>query len=123
MTISLPLPPSANHIHFSARGGQRVLTDEARTYKTVVTAMVQRHMKTMRNIPSFDAGIVFMAYLYFPTKRKRDLDGGLKILQDAVCKGLDTNDNRVDEIHLYRRIDKMNSRAVVTVAVVKEVMG
>jgi len=41
---------------------------------------------------------------YFSTPLQRDLDGGLKILQDAICKGLGANDNRVVEIHLSKRI-------------------
>lgn len=118
MTFTLPVPPSVNQIHFSARGGQRVLTDEARKYKVAVSAQVRTHMNRIGNAPVFEDGVAFTAYLYFPTRRKRDLDGGLKILQDAVCAGLRMNDNRVDEIHLYRRVDRKNPRAVVTVEAV-----
>ncbi len=41
---------------------------------------------------------------YFSTPLQRDLDSVLKILQDALCKGLGANDNRVVEIHLSKRI-------------------
>ncbi|HYO50624.1 MAG TPA: RusA family crossover junction endodeoxyribonuclease [Chloroflexia bacterium] len=47
---------------------------------------------------------------YFPTPMKRDLDGGLKITQDALCEALGINDNRVVDIHLVKRLDPRNPR-------------
>ena len=44
---------------------------------------------------------------YFETPRRRDLDGGLKITQDAICDALDVNDNRVVDVHLVKRIDPL----------------
>jgi hypothetical protein len=37
---------------------------------------------------------------------RRDLDGGLKIAQDALCEALGVNDNLVIEIHLSKRVDR-----------------
>src|SRR6266852_4260560 len=45
---------------------------------------------------------------YFETPLKRDLDGGLKITQDALCEGLGLNDNRVVSIHLLKYIDPLH---------------
>jgi len=45
---------------------------------------------------------------YFETPLKRDLDGGLKIAQDALCEGLGLNDNRVVSIHLLKYIDPLH---------------
>jgi crossover junction endodeoxyribonuclease RusA len=45
---------------------------------------------------------------YFETPLKRDLDGGLKITQDAVCESLGLNDNRVVDIHLSKHIDPLH---------------
>ena len=50
---------------------------------------------------------------YFATPMKRDLDGGLKITQDAICEALGINDNRVVDIHLVKRIDPRNPRIEV----------
>ena len=41
---------------------------------------------------------------YFETPLRRDLDGGLKITQDAILEALGINDNRVVDIHLVKRI-------------------
>jgi crossover junction endodeoxyribonuclease RusA len=50
---------------------------------------------------------------YFPTPLRRDLDGGLKITQDALCEGLGLNDNRVVDIHLVKHIDPLHPHLYV----------
>lgn len=54
--------------------------------------------------------IVLTLHFYFRTFLKRDLDGGLKIVQDGICEALGINDNRVTEIHLYKHVDRENPR-------------
>ena len=44
---------------------------------------------------------------YFETPLRRDLDGGFKIAQDAICDALGVNDNRVVDVHLVKRIDPL----------------
>jgi hypothetical protein len=41
---------------------------------------------------------------------RRDLDGGLKIAQDALCEALGVNDNLVVEIRLSKRVDRQRPR-------------
>ena len=53
---------------------------------------------------------------YFTSALRRDVDGGLKIAQDALCEGLGINDNRIVETHLYKHIDKDNPRIEVSLA-------
>ena len=50
---------------------------------------------------------------FFTSALRRDVDGGLKIAQDALCEGLGINDNRIVETHLYKYIDKANPRIEV----------
>jgi crossover junction endodeoxyribonuclease RusA len=50
---------------------------------------------------------------YFSTPLRRDLDGGLKITQDALCEGLGLNDNRVVDIHLTKHIDPLHPHLYV----------
>jgi len=47
---------------------------------------------------------------YFTSPLRRDVDGGLKIAQDALCEGIGLNDNRIVETHLYKDIDRANPR-------------
>jgi hypothetical protein len=49
-------------------------------------------------------------HFYFASALRRDLDGGLKIAQDALCEALGINDNLVAEIHLYKRVDRHQPR-------------
>jgi hypothetical protein len=50
---------------------------------------------------------------YFASALRRDLDGGLKIAQDALCEALGVNDNLVIEIHLSKRVDRHSPRIEV----------
>jgi len=49
-------------------------------------------------------------HFYFASPLRRDVDGGLKIAQDALCEALALNDNRVTEIHLYKTRDAHHPR-------------
>jgi crossover junction endodeoxyribonuclease RusA len=57
---------------------------------------------------------------YFETPRRRDLDGGLKITQDAILTALGINDNRVVDIHLVKRIAPTNPRVEVEMEAIPE---
>ena len=57
---------------------------------------------------------------YFATPLKRDLDGGLKITQDALCEALGLDDRRVVDIHLVKRIDPLNPRVEVELEAIAE---
>jgi crossover junction endodeoxyribonuclease RusA len=51
---------------------------------------------------------------------RRDLDGGLKITQDALCEALTINDNRVVDIHLVKRVDPLRPRIEVQLESIPE---
>ena len=57
---------------------------------------------------------------YFETPLKRDLDGGLKIAQDALCEGLGLNDNRVVSIHLLKYIDPLHPHLDVEIEALED---
>jgi crossover junction endodeoxyribonuclease RusA len=42
---------------------------------------------------------------YFISELRRDIDGSLKITQDAVCEALGINDNRIVEVTLRKARD------------------
>jgi crossover junction endodeoxyribonuclease RusA len=117
LNLTLPLPPSINE-QYATIEGRRVSTAAARRFKRQV-------QDTLRSLEQ--QGIVHDAlrdqfrqsYLalfldfYFSTPLKRDLDGGLKITQDALCEALGLNDNRVVDIHLTKHIDPLHPRLYV----------
>jgi crossover junction endodeoxyribonuclease RusA len=115
--FKLPLPPSINHRYATVRG-RRVLSKDSRNYKRKVGKAV-RQLRAEGIIP--DALVATMREgfvglfidFYFETPRRRDLDGGLKIAQDAICDALGVNDNRVVDVHLVKRIDPLRPRIEV----------
>ena len=54
--------------------------------------------------------LVLSIRFFFTSRLRRDVDGGLKIAQDALCQGLGLNDNRIVETHLYKDVDKAAPR-------------
>lgn len=116
MRIVLPLPPSINN-QYATVGNRRVLTKEAAQFKrTVRRRILSAHGTELSDVEheQLRAGYLGL-YLdfYFETPLKRDLDGGLKIAQDALCEALGLDDRRVVDIHLVKRIDPLHPRVEV----------
>src|SRR5262245_28626139 len=111
----LPLPPSINHQYATVQG-RRVLSRAGREFKSLVAEEVENWLDKYAYI---DVALFQQHYLaltiifYFRSALRRDLDGGLKIAQDALCEALGVNDNLVIEIHLSKRVDRHTPRMEV----------
>src|SRR5579859_7150697 len=111
LRLTLPIPPGINE-QYATVGGHRVSTAVARRFKQQVKkklAKLEREgvlSEELRHRLRQDYLSLLLAF-YFETPLKRDLDGGLKIAQDALCEGLGLNDNRVVSIHLLKYIDPL----------------
>lgn len=110
--FSLPLPPSVNSQYVTVNG-RRVLSPTARSWGK----QAQRLLSTTFDDPFVAAAkIGYLALFidfYFETPMRRDLDGGLKIAQDVICRALGVDDRRVVDIHLVKRIDPLRPRIEV----------
>ncbi len=120
LTITLPVPPSINH-QYATVNGRRLLSSTGRTYKEQVGRQVWVMLAQSPCARSFrerirSGPLALSIRFFFPTSLRRDLDGGLKIAQDAICEGLDVNDNRIIETHLYKHVDKTNPRIEVSLS-------
>ena len=108
LRLVLPLPPSINHQYATVQG-RRVLSRSGREFKAFVAEQVESWLDAH---PLVDVALFQRHYLaltitfYFASVLRRDLDGGLKIAQDALCEALGVNDNLVVEIHLSKRVDR-----------------
>jgi crossover junction endodeoxyribonuclease RusA len=123
LRLTLPMPPSVNN-QYATVNGRRVLSAEGRRFKAEVGKQVSDLL--------FEAGgdallaalrgsyLSLFIDFYFSTPMKRDLDGGLKITQDALCEALGVNDNRVVDIHLVKRIDPRRPRIEVELETIPE---
>jgi len=114
VALTLPVPPSVNH-QYATVNGRRVISSAGRAYKAQVGQLVwlklaqsTHHAALLARLQS--EWLVLSIRFYFTSALRRDVDGGLKIAQDALCEGLGINDNRIVETHLYKHIDKDNPR-------------
>ncbi|WP_255458524.1 RusA family crossover junction endodeoxyribonuclease [Nitrospira sp. KM1] len=118
--MTLPIPPSVNH-QYATVNGRRLLTAAGRSYKAQVSELVWLALTkdTDRDglLHRLQSGFLTLSVrFYFTSALRRDVDGGLKIAQDALCEGLGLNDNRIVETHLYKHVDKINPRIEVALS-------
>jgi crossover junction endodeoxyribonuclease RusA len=118
----LPVPPSINHQYATVRG-RRLLSAAGRAYKAQVGQLVWLTLSQFANRSAFlsrlqSESLTLSIRFYFTSALRRDVDGGLKIAQDALCEGLGINDNRIVETHLYKHVDKANPRIEVSLAAI-----
>jgi crossover junction endodeoxyribonuclease RusA len=112
LSLTLPIPPGINE-QYATVNGHRVSTALARRFKQEVkrklTALEREGTLNEELRHRLRQGYLsLLLAFYFETPLKRDLDGGLKIAQDALCEGLGLNDNRVVSIHLLKYIDPLH---------------
>jgi crossover junction endodeoxyribonuclease RusA len=126
LAIILPVPPSVNH-QYASVNGRRVLSRTGRDFKALVADEVEE-WRDREGISNETLALFSRHYLsltitfYFTSALRRDLDGGLKIAQDALCEALGVNDNLVVEIHLRKRIDRQCPRIDVVLQALPEVV-
>ena len=119
LSMTLPIPPSINR-QYATVNGRRVLSATGRRYKGTIGQLLMAAASS----PEWYAFLrkaqehclALSISFYFPTLLRRDLDGGLKIAQDALCEAMDLNDNRIMEIHLYKTLDRDNPRLECTLS-------
>ncbi len=124
LRLTLPLPPSINE-QYATVNGRRVSTLVARRFKQNVQQKVREleraNQLTAEMREQLGTGYLALLLLfYFETPLKRDLDGGLKISQDALCSALDLNDNRVVSLHLLKYIDPLHPHLEVELEALEE---
>ncbi|HSL05070.1 MAG TPA: RusA family crossover junction endodeoxyribonuclease [Nitrospiraceae bacterium] len=117
VTLTLPVPPSVNH-QYATVNGRRLISSAGRAYKAQVGQLVWLKLAQSTHRAALLARLqsewlALSIRFYFTSALRRDVDGGLKITQDALCEGLGINDNRIVEIHLYKHIDRDNPRIEV----------
>ena len=117
VALTLPVPPSVNH-QYATVNGRRLISSAGRAYKAHVGQLVwlklaQSTHRTALLARLQSEWLSLSIRFYFTSALRRDVDGGLKIAQDALCEGLGINDNRIVETHLYKHVDKDNPRIEV----------
>jgi crossover junction endodeoxyribonuclease RusA len=122
--LTLPLPPSINNQYVTV-GRRRVLSKEAKTYKSDVKKHIDR-LRTAAKIPipveeelrKSLLGVYIT--MHFETPFRRDLDGGLKIALDSVCTALGIDDRMVVDLHLTKQMDTLNPHMDMEIEAIRE---
>jgi crossover junction endodeoxyribonuclease RusA len=120
LTITLPIPPSINH-QYATVNGRRILSEVGRRYKLEIG---QHILLALSRSPHKHALLVNLRAEYlrlsirchFASLLRRDIDGGLKITQDAICEALGLNDNRVLELHVYKEVATASPSIELTIS-------
>ena len=117
VALTLPVPPSVNQ-QYATVNGRRLISSAGRAYKAQVGQLVWLKLAQSTHRATLLARLqsewlALSIRFYFTSALRRDVDGGLKIAQDALCEGLGINDNRIVETHLYKHVDKNNPRIEV----------
>ena len=124
LCLTLPIPPGINE-QYATVNGHRVSTAVARRFKLdVKKKLADMEREGILNDELHNrlrqGYLSLLLAFYFETPLKRDLDGGLKIAQDALCEGLGLNDNRVVSIHLLKYIDPLHPHLDVEIEALDE---
>jgi len=102
LAFTIPLAPSLNNAYpTNWRTGRRYLTKAGNEFKTEVSTITRVYAYSA----DWEAGsgpLGLRLVMWFPNKRRTDLDGRIKLAQDAIAEGLGIDDSRFDELHVYR---------------------
>lgn len=98
ITLTLPYPPSVNHL-YAVVNGRKVLSAKGRKYHETVSQSV-RNQRT----ESFGADrVTYTVNVYPPDNRRRDLSNLVKAVEDALTKaGVWNDDSQVDAMTWQR---------------------
>lgn len=107
--ITLPLPPSTNHLYDYGRRGVYL----SREYEKFQWAAWQS-MKDQSAQPfGIPPAALRATYEVFLPSARCDVTNYIKAAEDMLSKFLGFNDNRVVEVHAYKFIDRKQPRLVV----------
>jgi crossover junction endodeoxyribonuclease RusA len=108
--LTLPVPPSTNHLYRNVRGKGRVLNKDGRAYKETA-----RMVAMGARLPLLQGDVLLTMTVYFPNRRRRDLSNCLKVIEDSLSGVAYRDDSQVAKIVLTRQYDNANPRAELTV--------
>lgn len=101
--ISIPIKPMTfNSVYSTNRQGRRFMTKEGKEYKKIISI----YANGLNHLRGLHEPLMFTMIVHGPWLNKAgkiskiagDLDGFLKMSQDAICETLEINDSCVTEI-------------------------
>ena len=114
LTMSIPIPPSVNHMYIHKKNGSKILTKNAKKYIKELQTICKKSKKEQGwKTDKECVWYVMDLYFYFPDKRKRDSHNCLKLLLDCLEGLLFENDYYILPRIQYVTLDRDNPRVEV----------
>lgn len=114
LTMSIPVPPSVNHMYIHKRNGSKILTSNAKAYIKELQNICKKSKKEQGWKQDKECvWYVMDLYFYFPDKRKRDSHNCLKLLMDSLEGMLFENDYYILPRIQYVTLDRERPRVEV----------
>jgi Holliday junction resolvase RusA-like endonuclease len=108
--------PTHNNAYFNNFGHGRTMKSDVRHWKERVVAQVERYVEENGIDPTKLKKIPMQLEIkfYLVAMYRSDLDGRIKIIQDALFKGLGLNDAYVVDLHVTKHLDKEYPRSEIS---------
>lgn len=110
-TITLLTKPIPVNQKFSVIGGRMFLSKK---YREVKEAM-EWEVKGQWHGEPLSGDVVLNVLFYYGDSRKRDIDAYLKILLDSMSGIVYEDDSQINEMHVFKEVDKDTPRIVIQV--------
>lgn len=78
----IPIAPSVNHQYGVGANGRRYLTERAQAWRTEAALLLRQQGFTVPRAERYCVGL----HVFFPDKRRADIDNCLKLTLDLVAK-------------------------------------
>ena len=115
LSISLPFPPSVNHIYNHTRNGT-YLKDEVKIYRKEVFVLLHGRKRDKFGKDRLRVTL----FIFPPDERKRDLDNLGKVILDSLEKNeVYENDSQIDLLIFIRCWKEKPGRVNVTIRNIK----
>jgi crossover junction endodeoxyribonuclease RusA len=115
LSISLPFPPSVNHIYNHTRNGT-YLKKEVKTYRKEVLVLLHGRKRAQFGNDRLRVTL----FIFPPDERKRDLDNLGKVILDSLEENeVYENDSQIDVLNFIRCWKEKPGRVNVTIRNIK----
>lgn len=117
LRLSLPLPPSINHMYINTRGGGKRLTKQAEDYTRESKALINLAIEEQNWTKCEKGNWIYVDLIfYFPDRRIRDASNCLKLLLDVMQGSIYINDMYAMPRILSVEYDKENPHLIAVVS-------
>ena len=115
LSLSLPIPPSVNHLYYNTRGGGKRLTPKAEAWVKYAKRLALHSVTENKwKIEKVGYWLTCEMVFWFPDKRKRDNHNSFKCMFDALEGIIYENDMYVLPKVMYCGLDRESPRIELT---------